>query len=138
MQNYNPRLMCWALFLQALNLEVRHGESRHNVLADMLSCCWICEYLCLLRSLIHNPWVRMYHTNCCCSVLLLCCSLCPLFLPLFCLSNQLNIIIISVGPLEKVLSDGAEALWHSCVVPKGSRVEVVPQSSSFPFLPQHV
>lgn len=39
MRNTNHRLMRWALFLQAFNVEVRHIKGRDNVLADTLSRC---------------------------------------------------------------------------------------------------
>ena len=37
MRNANQRLMRWALFLQSVNVEVRHIKGRENVLADTLS-----------------------------------------------------------------------------------------------------
>lgn len=39
MWNSNNRLMRWALFLQAFNIEVRHIRGSENVLADALSRC---------------------------------------------------------------------------------------------------
>lgn len=37
MKNSNQRLMRWALFLQSLNIIVRHVKGTKNVLADTLS-----------------------------------------------------------------------------------------------------
>lgn len=39
MQNTNQRLMCWSLFLQAFNVEIRHVRRGDSVLADALSRC---------------------------------------------------------------------------------------------------
>ncbi len=37
MLNSNQRLMRWALFVQAFNLEIKHVAGKNNVLADALS-----------------------------------------------------------------------------------------------------
>lgn len=37
MRNSNQRLMRWAVFVQAFNLEIKHVAGKNNVLADALS-----------------------------------------------------------------------------------------------------